>query len=203
MLKRCKIPLLCFSVFAVWAGGCASASKKSVDPVAGGMLRIECMTSDLVVLPPPTVRQEENALLVSGVVNGKEGVNRAVDGHVALLVVLPDGTEEEEIPLAISPGSIPASGERQASYHIRYGWTPRRGTVLRLLFDDKDHVASGNFGVAPNAAGSAAALPSGPRTPSAGGHPKSGMARKTPGTPKQRGAAPRTPGVGSGGKGHR
>lgn len=183
--------------------GCAGAPRAlTTDLVQANTVRIDLVASELVVLSPPTVLLNDDTLTVAGRVTRRAGVDAAVDGHVALIIVRPDGTEEEEIPLSLIPRPIPLANSGQSEYRMQYGWIPPRGTVFRLLFDDQEHVASGNSGAASNAGGRPADLPSGPNTPSAGGAPKSG-ARKTPGTPKQGRSAPRTPGVGSGGRGHR
>ena len=184
------------SIIALAPVGCTSAGHSSrTDLVATGIVGVEVISSDFVILPPPHIYRDGDALLVSGLVGRKPGVEQPLDGHIGLLIVRPDGTEEEEIPLAPAPNEIPTTGNRQSKYEVRYAWSPPRGTVFRVLFDDKDHIALDNYGTAPNAGGRPAQAPSGIYTPSAAGHPRTGMARRTPGTPRQARSSPRTPGV--------
>ena len=198
-MRRRLSPILSMttSVAACAIVGCAS--NRTTDT---RRLPVQVEPSSQVELPQPSVSWEQNVLNVSGVVRRKPGVDDAVEGHIHVDLVSADGELLDQVLLRWIPSSIPVDGARESTYSANYGWQPPPNARVRIaiLDDEQEHAFPGPEVSGGGAAGTAAGAPRGMGTPGTLGQPKTGKARGTPGTPKQKTSTPRTPGGGRGGK---
>ena len=174
-------------------GGC-TLSRRDPTPVRQVPTQVE--PSSQVDLPPPSARWDGNVLNVSGVVRRTPGNNGEISGHVHVDLLAADGELLDQVLLRWMPQSVPIEGARQSPYRVNYRIKLSAGATVRIAVvdDEEEHAfpapgASGGGGTAVTSAG----IPRGIGTPGTLGKPKTGKARATRGTPKQKTSTPRTP----------
>ena len=185
------------TIVACAALGCAHRAN-DVRP-----LPVQVQPSAQVELPQASASWDQDVIKVTGVVRRKPAVNEPIAGHVHVDLLSAEGELLDQVLLRWTPQAIPTTGTRQSTYSANYGAKPFAGAKVRIVVvdDEQEHAfpapwASGGGGTA----GSLAGAPRGMGTPGTLGAPKSGKARGTPGTPRQRSSTPRTPGSGRGGR---
>ena len=188
--------------------GCAQEKQPPKDLVSSGLMKFQPVPTNEADLPTPKVALSDDVMMISGVVKRKPDYNGPLDGHVKIELLDASGQVLEQFPIEWQPQDVPLNGTREAEYALNYGWVPPEGTTLRVsVVEDVDSVSvasGGAGGKGPRAAGNPQGPPTKAQTPGVTGHPKSGFAGGTAGTPRQASSTPRTPGASrSRGRGHR
>ena len=119
----------------VWVALAAmvGCSPGRVDLSGSGRVRAADVGSAMVDVTPPQVVVEGNDLVVSGTVARRPGFDGPVPGRLFVSVVAADGqTELQAFTTGWDPPHVPVTGDRRATYRVRYGWLPPDGATVRV-----------------------------------------------------------------------
>ncbi len=111
--------------------GCSTT--RTADLSASGRVRATDLGSDVLDVTPPVVTAVGNDMVVTGTVTRRPGFDGPVPGRLVVTVLGPDGqTELQSIPTGWDPPHIPTTGDRRATYRVRYGYLPPDGSIVRV-----------------------------------------------------------------------
>ncbi len=111
--------------------GCST--DRTVDLSAAGRVHVANQGSGMVDVAPPLVVAERSSLVVSGTVTRHPGFDGPVPGRLDVTVIDADGkTVLQQFSTGWDPPHIPVTGDRRATYTVRYGWLPPEGVTVRV-----------------------------------------------------------------------
>lgn len=110
-------------------GGCASVGR---DLTESGEVSVERSPSKLVSIQAVTVRQDEEQLVVSGVVRRASLTSVPLWGHVNVTAFDAAGQNVGYAVVGYSPSSLPQKGPRSSHFTARIPVQAIQGTVVRI-----------------------------------------------------------------------